>query len=49
MTKDKKFKIGLALTNIALALDSENYEKIRSFVESISEIVLEEPEESDDE
>ena len=49
MTKDKKFKIGLALTNIALALDSENYEKIRSFAESIAEIVIAEPEESDDE
>lgn len=43
MNKENKFKIGIALQNIALALDSENFEKIRDRLETISEIIENEP------
>lgn len=43
MNKENKFKIGIALQNIALSLDSENFEKIRDRLETISEIIENEP------
>jgi len=45
MTKDNKFKIGLALQGIALMSDEGTFDRIKDKLKEIEEIVSAEPDE----
>ena len=48
MKKDDKIRIAVALQGIALALDSNTFEKIRIMTETIADIVDKEPAEEEE-
>ena len=48
MTKENKFKIGLALQGIALMLDDATFQKIKDRIEVIEQIVSAEPDDEEE-
>ena len=48
MTKENKFKIGLALQGIALMLDDATFNRIKDKLKEIEDIVADEQEEGSD-
>ena len=48
MTKENKFKIGLALQGIALMSDEGAYERIKDKLKEIEEIVSAEPDDEEE-
>ena len=48
MCKEKRLKIGLALNAIACMLDDDSFHKIRGRLDEIQEIIINEPEDSNE-
>lgn len=48
MTKENKFKIGMALNGIALMIDDATYKTIKSRIDEITQIVSAEPDDEEE-